>query len=405
MLLKNAVEPESIARFKFRLANTYMKMAGYKKGYMSKAKELYKDLIVNKNSPYKKQVRIAMDEILMREGKVEPAQIASKYNASVSMEQKVLLQELLNNAKENKYDYITKMYKIYKQITPTITKRFGYENIQAVYDSINSQMVKYYLDNEKCVELSTTINLVTNEALEELVQDKNSSEKFFTCLVEVPDKRSYNIAKKTFASSKKAKIYFSLEQVALSLDKADDAYSFIQKIDMLNDNEIKKQEFLYRFLVYGKLNNNTSMDQFFKYTLENPEYITANENNPLIIDFYYHFYLYLQKAKKEKQALKILNKLNEKQTEMKAYVYSPYVELELLKELKLDEKYTQAITLLEDTLINTRHINDNNLANIYYEMAKIYEKLNKTPRYEKAIYKCQELKKADNLYKKMCDKL
>ena len=68
-----------------------MTMAGKEPEYMLKAKELYKDLMAYKKSPYKKQIMIVMDEILMREGNVEPAQVAKRYLNSESMEQKVLI--------------------------------------------------------------------------------------------------------------------------------------------------------------------------------------------------------------------------------------------------------------------------------------------------------------------------
>ena len=128
------------------------------------------------------------------------------------------------------------------------------------------------------------------------------------------------------------KIYLSLEKIALLLDKANDVYEFTQKIDMLNYEKINEEEFLYSFLVYGKLNNQTSMEQFFRYTMKHPTYIDKNENNPLIIDFYYQYYLYLQKQNETKKASDILHKLYDKQKQMNAFIYSPFVELELEKE-------------------------------------------------------------------------
>ena len=92
-----------------------------------------------------------------------------------------------------------------------------------------------------------------------------------------------------------------MEKIALLLDKANDVYEFTQKIDMLNYEKINEEEFLYSFLVYGKLNNQTSMEQFFRYTMKHPTYIDKNENNPLIIDFYYQYYLYLQKQNEIKK--------------------------------------------------------------------------------------------------------
>ncbi len=406
MLLNEAVEQESVYRFKFKLANNYMKITGREHHYMLKAKELYKDLMTAKKKvSYYSQVKMAMDEILMREGKIVPSQVASRYSDSESMQQKVLLQELLNDASNKKYDLINKMKRVYIKISDTTAKRFGYKNITEVFDNINSNMIKYYLQNDKCIELSDVLYTVSDEALEELIRDKKSSVQLFDCLMQSPDLRSYEMAKNALSSSRDANIYFALEKVALLLDKVDDAYSFIHKIDMINDPKVKEKEFLYRFLVYGKLNNTTSMDQFFQYTSKHPEYIKNNENNPLIIDFYYQYYLYLHKKNNLKEALVILNKLNKKQIQMNAFVYSPFVELELLKEFKLEEDYENGLNIIRLGLKHPRSITDNQQANLYYEMAKIYEKLDKKARYEDSIHKCKELKKADNLYKKMCDKL
>jgi len=191
----------------------------------------------------------------------------------------------------------------------------------------------------------------------------------------------------------------------LLLNKANDAYEFTQKIDMLNDEKIKEEEFLYRFLVYGKLNNQTSMEQFFRYTMRHPTYIEKNENNPLIIDFYYQYYLYLQKQNETKKASDILHKLYDKQKQMNAFVYSPFVELELEKEAQLEDEYKKSLKYLQLALKHTRKITDNELSNIYYNMAKIYKFLDKQMQYKHTIRKCKDLKKANNYYKKMCDRL
>ena len=383
-----------------------MRIAGQDHKYMMLAKELYKDLMVKKKKlSYYKQVKTALDEILMREGKLEPSKVAARYSNSESMEQKVMLQELLNDAKKQKYTSIQKMKKIYSKISDTTAKRFGYENIAQIFDIINSDMIKFYLKNDKCIELAEVLYLVRDEAIEELVKDKNSSVQLFNCLTEVPDERSYKIAKSALDKSRDAQIYFSLEKIALLLDNVDDAYEYVQKIDMVNDNKIREKEFLYRFQVYGKLNSATSIKQFFRYTSKHPEYIEKNKDNPLIIDFYYQYYLYMKKENNIKKSLEILNQLYTTQNEMKAYVYSPFVELELSKNAKLNDDYEGAIEFLDSALNNTRKITDNDLSNIYYDMAKMYEKLNKKERYKLSIQKCKELKNADSLYKTMCDKL
>jgi tetratricopeptide (TPR) repeat protein len=266
-------------------------------------------------------------------------------------------------------------------------------------------MIKFYLNTDKCIELSEVLYSVRDEAIKELVKDKKSRIQLFNCLTEVPDLRSYEIAKGALNKSRDAEIYFSLERIALLLDNVDDAYEYVQKIDMVNNEKIKEKEFLYRFQVYGKLNSNTSIKQFFRYTTKHPEYIKINKDNPLIIDFYYQYYLFMKQQNKTKEALMILNELYDTQNKMKAYVYSPFVELELSKNAKLNDDYDGALSYLESSLDNTRKIKDNDLANIYYDMAKIYEKLNKKERYKVSIEKCKALKNANSLYKTMCDKL
>ena len=197
MLLANAVEPQSINRFKFRLANTYMRIAGKNKEAMMLAKELYKDLMAQKyKTPYYEQVKIAIDEILMREGKIDTNMVAQKYYGSEVMEQKVLLQELLNLSKQKKYNDIHRMKNIYNKISNTITKRFGYKNIAEVFDTINAKMIKFYLENEKCIELSQVLHTVKDESLNVLIKNDKSRKQLFDCLIQVPDIRSYEMAKK-----------------------------------------------------------------------------------------------------------------------------------------------------------------------------------------------------------------
>jgi hypothetical protein len=406
MLLRNATEEESVDKFKFRLANTYMKIAGKKPFYLFVAKDLYRDLMAKSSkTQYYEQVKSAMDEILMREGRISPADLLRQYPNSKTMEQKVLLQELLNFRKEKDYKSIERLKDVYNTITDTITKRFGYKDVQTVFNLINAEMLAHYLENENCIELVNVIQNTNDATLQALIKDDVNREQLFNCLVEIPNERAYEMTKKSFMKNKDAKLYFSLERVAILLNKIDDAYEFIEKIDMVNDELVKQQEFLYRFIVYGKQNNQTSIDQFFKYTLNHPEYITANENNPMIIDFYYQYYLYLQQRGHEKIALDILNKLDKKQQEMKAFVYSPFVNMELSKNAKLDDDYENALLFLKQAFKQSRKLSDNQKANIYYDMAKIYEKLNKENRYKNNIEKCKNLKKANNFYKQMCDKL
>ncbi len=406
MLLDHAIERESINKFNFRLANVYMQVTKREHHYMLLAKEIYTDLLGQlKPTPYHKQVQMTLDEILMREGKITASIILNKYPQSESIEQKVLTQELLNHLKAKEFDTIQKLKLLYLKIPATITKQFGYENIEELFAIANASMIAFYLEEGKCMELADVLHIVSNDALEVLIENNTSRVQLFDCLIQVPDERTYAMAKKTFIDNKDAKLYLSLEKIAILLNKIDDAYEFVQKIDMLDDREVKSDEFLYRFLIYGKLNNNSSMEQFFNYTKKYPEFIKQNDNNPMIIDFYYQYYLYLAKNKHEKEALQILRTLEDKQREMNAFVYSPFVEFELVKIARLDELYQYSIDILQTIMKDMRYIKPNDLAHIHYEIAKLYELLKKPNRYEKSIQECKDIKKADNLYKKMCDKL
>jgi len=147
-LLKNASQTDSIDSFKFKLANTYMEIAGFEKEYMPLAKDIYTELIqIKENNPYFKRSKMYLDEIIMREGKFAPAMIAAKYSTFESMQYKAMMQELLNAIDDEKYEQIIRMRKIYNGIYNPIVRRFGYENIEQIYNIVNSKMVQYYVNS------------------------------------------------------------------------------------------------------------------------------------------------------------------------------------------------------------------------------------------------------------------
>jgi tetratricopeptide (TPR) repeat protein len=414
-LLENASVTDSIDNFKFLLANTYMDLAGFEKKYMPMAKDIYEELIIIKeNNPYLKRSKMILDEIIMREGRFDPQMISSKYSSVESMQYKTLMQELLNAIADEKYEQIIRMKKVYSGIYTPIINRFGYNNIEEVYNLVNSKMIKYYLTSNQCQQLNNVIKSVSNKALLLLIEDKTATRNLFNCMVELPEKRSYMVAKNVYSKSKNADVYFNLEKIAILLNNYKDAFLFSQKLDMMGDAKVLSDEFLYRFLIYGQKQSDYSMEKFFSYARENEEFIYNNKYNPLIIDFYYQYYLYLLKQSQEEEAMDILNKLYDKQNEMNARVYSPFVELELTKYAKLDDKYEKALKYLKhglnikrmrDGRSIDRKIKKDDLAHIYYEMAKIYQYLEKENRYKTMIKKCKNLKDIDSFYKKMCDKL
>ena len=414
-LIENSIHTDSIDNFRFKLADVYMKIAGFQKEYLPKAKQIYEDLIQAKiNNPYRKRAKMYLDEIIMREGKFEPSMMASKYSGSETMQYKAMMQELLNAIEDEKFEQIIRMKKIYQGIFPSIVKRFGYESIEQIYNMVNSKMIKYYLQTNQCNQLNIVIKDIADDVLLLLIKDEKTVDKLFSCMIEVPDERTYKVAKDVYGKAKNNRIYFYLERVALILKKYDDAKAFSQKLDMFSDADVLSDEFLYRFLIYANEDNSQAMQNFFAYARANPEFIINNKNNPLIIDFYHQYYLYLLKEKEENEAVAILKDLYKKQNEMKARVYSPFVEIELAKYAKLDDNYDEALEYLQyglnikrlkDGKSLDRKIKDEDLVHIYYEIAKIYEHQGKKNRYKDAIKKCQRIKNVESFYKKMCDKL
>jgi len=414
-LLENASETRSVDSFKFKLANTYMEIAGFQNEYLKKAKAIYEELIQNKiNNPYRKRSKMYLDEIIMREGKFDPAMMASKYSESETMQYKAMMQELLNAIDDEKFEQILRMKKIYQGIYPSIVKRFGYESMDQIYHIVNTKMIQYYLQANQCKQLNLVIKDVSDEVLLMLLDDKKTMDQLFGCMLEIPKARTYNIVKNVYSKSNNSEAYLYLERIAILLDKFDDAMMFSQKLNLFSDPKILSEEFLYRFLVYANQNNTQGLQRFFSYARENPEFIVNNKTNPMIIDFYHQYYLYLLKEQEEDEAIAILKELSQTQNDMNARVYSPFVEIELAKYAKLDDNYDSSLKYLKEALHIKRRkdgksidrkISDDDKAKIYYEMAKIYEHQGKENRFKDAINRCNRLKNTKSYYKKMCEKM
>jgi predicted negative regulator of RcsB-dependent stress response len=414
-LIENSRESKSIDNFRFKLANTYMEIAGFDKKYLAKAKAIYEELIQLKYSnPFKKKAKMYLDEIIMREGKFDPAMMASKYNDSETMQFKAMMQELINSMEDEKYEQILRMKKIYYGIPELIVKRYGYESMDQIYNMVNSRMVQYYLNTNQCKQLNMVIKDISDDALLLLLKDQKSIDELFDCMLELPDERTYRTIKNVYAQVKDAKVNFYLERVAIALKKYDEAFTYSQKLDMFSEPKILSKEFLYRYLIYRNQKNSQALQRFFAYARSNPEFIIDNENNPKIIDFYHSFYLYLLKEQEEQEATDILKKLYTIQNRMKARVYSPFVEIELARYAKLDDDYDQALEYLQhglhikrqkDGRSVDRYISDDEKARIYYEIAKIYEYQKRENRYKDAVRRCNRLKNTDSYYKKMCEKM
>lgn len=406
-LLSRTTKDESIEDFKYKLANTYMIMYDRTNYYLEKAKELYKDIINDyPNGIYSRNAKMYLDEILMRQGFLKPVVVASKYQNSEAMEQKALLQELMNYKADKKFDLIIKSKKIYKKVSDSIAKRFGYESINAIFDEVNIEMIQDYLAQDKCYELNNVLKTTRKETLEKIAQNESLKNKFFECLIEVPYERAFLLLKDTFNSSRDANIYLYLEKMALGLNLIDDAIDLSLKVEMVDNQKVLEKEFMYKYEIAKKKNDGIMLDKFLYYAKFNPQFVEANISNPLIIDFYYDLYLYQLKNNEMDKARETLSKLNNKQKELKVFVYSPFVELELSKYEKEKNNNQMALEYLLSSLENARVIKPNEQAKIFYEVFKSYEALGNDTKRDEYLSKCKEVKNTENsYYKKMCDGL
>jgi hypothetical protein len=406
-LLNRTTKEDSVEDFKYKLANTYMLMYDKTNYYLEKAKDLYKDVINDfSQGIYSKDSKMFIDEILMRQGFLTPSVVASKYQDIESMQQKALLQELMNYKKDKKFELILKTEKVYKKISNEIAKRFGYETINQIFDEVNIELIKDYLAQGKCFELNNILKTSRSETLEKLIEDESVKYTFFECLVEAPYERAYLQIKDTFNKTRDANIYLYLERMAFALDLKDEALDFSAKVEMVNDMNVLAKEFLYRYQIVKLKGDNLDMEKFFSYTRFNPNFIKLNESNPIIIDFYHDYYYNLLKNENKKLANEILKKLYDKQKELKAFVYSPFVELELSKLAKEQNTDQKSLDYLLESLSNTRKMKANDEVRIFYDILNLYDKLGNKTKKDEYILKCKEVKDSvDSYYKKMCDEM
>lgn len=194
--------------------------------------------------------------------------------------------------------------------------------------------------------------------------------------------------------------------MAFSLNLKDEALDYSAKVEMVNDINVLSKEFLYRYQILKSKGNSIDMEKFFSYTQLNPDFIKSNESNPIIIDFYNDYYFYLLQNNDKTNANIILKKLYDKQKAVKAFIYSPFVELELSKQEKELDNKQKSIDYLLEALKNTRKIKANDEVKIYYDILNLYDSLGNKSKKDEYVLKCKEVKDSvDSLYKKMCDEM
>ncbi|MGP2657132.1 tetratricopeptide repeat protein [Malaciobacter sp. WC5094] len=406
-LLNRTTKEESIEDFKFKLANTYMLMYDGTNYYLEKAKALYEDIINDySQGAYFQKAKMYIDEILMRQNILKTTVVSQKYENSESMQQKALLQELINEKEGKQFDKILRKKKIYRTISDTIARRFGYDSMTVLFDEVNIDRIKMLLNDDQCFTLHDALQTARSSTLERLIEDDSVKYKFFQCLIDVPYERAYTQIKNTFNTSRDANIYLYLEKMALALGLYDEALDFSAKVEMVNNKDILSKEFLIRYKIIKHQNDTLSLDKFFSYATRNKQFIEQNKNNPVIVDFYYDYYFYLLKHRKKDKAVEFLQKLYEKQKEINAFVYSPFVEMSLAKLQEDENNIQKAKDYLLEGLKNTRRIKPNDEVKVYYDLINIYNSLNNQTKKQEYILKCKEVNgTVDSLYKKMCDEM
>ena len=407
-ILKNLIitskKDDILEQTKYKLANLYMKLYDKTDTYLKLAKILYKDIIDN----YPKSVNfdnssMFYDEIKMRQKAILPNEVADKYPDNEAMQNKALLQELINNNFNKKYEDVIKMKKIYQDIPKDVLKRFGYENVDELLDISHLGLIKEYLKEKDCIKLSVILKDLKTDIFKDVIDDDSLKDEFINCIREVPSIENYKQFKNIFKDTKDLDVYLILEAMALDVEEIDDALFYSSKIEKSKDKEMLKEEFLYKYQILKIDNNSGKLDRFFKNSLENNDLIEANIEKPIIIDFYYDLYLYLIKEGKEEEAFKILNALNNKQNEFKAFVYSPFVESELSRLLKKQNNFQDAVNYLVLALEHAKNIKPEDEVKLYYDILTLYDNLGQKEQKEIYLQKCKNVKIEENFYKNMCN--
>gem|GEM_PF-1330531 len=296
---------------------------------------------------------------------------------------------------------VTLSYENYTKLKDFL-KKFAFSDIDEFLDTLYIRFVKDYLEQEECIKLSYILKDGNYNIFKEIFEDNRLKDGLIRCISGVPSYENYTKLKDILKDEQDLYIYLILEAMALSVDNIEDALYFSSKIEKSGDKNILNKEFLYKYQAL-KVKNDRRFDKFFLNALKNQELIQANQEEPIIIDFYYDFYLYLSKENKEIEALKILNALYDKQKELNVHIYSPFVELELSRFSKQNEQQEDALNYLEEAFKNARKLKAEDEIRIYYDSLKLYDTLGNKEKKDEYLQKCKDIKvEEDNFYKKMC---
>ena len=98
-------------------------------------------------------------------------------------------------------------------------------------------MIEYYLKNNNCKQLSKILINIDIGALKKIIKDNKTNIEMFNCLLEYPNKITFNAANNAFSVSQNGTTYLYLEKIALQLNLIKEAHKLSQKIDMITINK------------------------------------------------------------------------------------------------------------------------------------------------------------------------
>ncbi|OCL88748.1 hypothetical protein AAX26_00434 [Aliarcobacter thereius] len=405
-LILQSKKADLSSKSKFKLANIYMNLYKGEKEYLMNAKILYKNIMDNyPNSELFNDSKMYYDEIRMRQKEITPSKVSEDYIEDEDMQNKAVLQELLNNYTDLKYEDIVKLRKIYEKIPRKTLNRFNIENTEFYIDNSFYELIKYYIKENDCLKLRALLKDVKQKILENILEEEILKDGLISCIKEEPSKDNYEQLREILKDTKDENIYLVLENIAFGIDNIDDAVYYSSKITGSKNKKLLEEEFLLKYQVLKQKNDSVLFDRFLKNSFTDKNIILNNSNHPMIIDFYYDLYMYFVKNEDEPNAKQTMKDLDMFQNSFKVFIYSPLVEFELSKINKEAKEYNKAIENLLNAIKNTRNIKSSDEVKIYYELVNLYIQTDNKDKKSEYLQKCKEVKIEDNLYKTMCESI
>jgi hypothetical protein len=402
-LLKRLVEiatlPSSIEQYNYELANAYLIH-----GDLKKSKEIFTYITYKfPQTKFKPKITIALDEILLREGVLDTNILKRKYRHSISMKQKIMLKEMLNLIRDERYEEIFEQRKYFDKINDSIARRFGFKNMDQVYAKAQKLLIIKQLKNAECLKVKKSLQKSSPMIFDVLLDDNKTKEPLFECMIEQPFDEGYDKIIYLYKDTQDAQTIHKLEKIAYSSKKYDDAYKFSRKVEFLNDTKVMQKEIFDKFLTYTAIKKYGVKDEFYRYMELHPTLIEANLEEPMIVDLFYSYVMYLKQQKRNKKLKTALLNLYNAQMSLDIRVYSPFVEINLAKQHIQDLEFDSAFEVYYNGL-EVRHIKQRQKDRIYYELSKLYKQIGNFTKYNYTLDLCQK-SKDNNMWNKLCKKM